>query len=378
MIPTECRFANPSDKDAILRFGERLAAADVANGLALLAIDPALPGGNGDGSAPIRRRSLVALDGEEIRATQLFFEHEMYIHGEPNSFIWPAGPISESLVDRKYALFSVVLLKHSLSLQPLHMALGLGSYEHVMARIFMALGWKHSKVPFFFYPVRPYQVLREIKAFDSKYRRITASLLAYSGIGWLSGFIFCHIKRYRNSASSCTTENMDRFGEWTDETWEKCRSSYGALTRRDAKALNAFYTPGDRRYHRLRVQRDGEYIGWILVTMRDMEDDKYFGNLRVGTLVDGLCQPEDVQDVMSAGLRYLIGEKVDVCIANWSHIAWTTASRKLGLLQGPSNFIYFVSRAGTPPLLTEDCPLEQIHLNRGDGDGPIHLVPDSL
>jgi hypothetical protein len=109
-----------------------------------------------------------------------------------------------------------------------------------------------------------------------------------------------------------------------------------------------------------------------------MEDDKYFGNLRVGTLVDGLCYPEDVQDVMSTGLRYLMEEKVDLCIGNWSHIAWTSASRKLGFLQAPSNFIYFVSPTGTHPLLTEDCPLEQIHLNRGDGDGPIHLVPDNL
>ncbi|MFC1717382.1 hypothetical protein ACFL6S_27225 [Candidatus Poribacteria bacterium] len=378
MIPTECRFATPSDRDAILRFGERLAAGNVANKLALLALDPALPGENGEVSPAIRRRSLVALDGEEIRATQLFFEHEMYIHGEPNSFIWPAGPISESKMDLKYALFSVVLLKHSLSLQPLHMALGLGSYEHTMARIFVALGWKHDRVPFFFYPVRPYRVLREIKAFDSKYRRIAASLMAYSGMGWLGGFIFCHSRRLRNSTGLCATENMDRFGEWTDETWEKCHSSYGALTRRDKAALNTFYAPGDKRYHRLRVQRNGEYIGWILVTMRDMENDKHFGNLRVGTLVDGLCVPEDAQDVMSAGLRYLIGEKVDICIANWSHIAWRTASRKLGFLQGPSNFIYFVSQAGTPPLLIEDCPLEQIHLSRGDGDGPIHLVPDDL
>ncbi len=144
MIPTECRFATPSDRDAILRFCERLAAGNVANDLALLALDPALPGENGEVSPPIRRRSLVALDGEEVRATQLFFEHEMYIHGEPNSFIWPAGPISESTLDSKYALFSVVLLKHSLSLQPLHMAIGLGSYEHTMARIFIERGFKRS------------------------------------------------------------------------------------------------------------------------------------------------------------------------------------------------------------------------------------------
>jgi len=151
--------------------------------------------------------------------------------------------------------------------------------------------------------------------------------------------------------------------------------AYGALTRKDAAALNVSYAPGDSRYHRLRVQRDGKHIGWILVTMRDMKNNEYFGNLRVGTLVDGLCELEDVQDVAGAGLRYLTEQGVDLCVANWSHIAWSTASRKLGFLQGPSNLIYFVSPAGAP-LLTEDCPLEQIHINRGDGDGIVHLVPE--
>lgn len=376
MTPTECRFVNPSDRDAILRFSERLAAADVDNGLALTALSPALPGENGSNFTSVRRRSIAALDGEEIRATQMLFEHEIYIHGKPNSFIWPIGPISESLVDSKYALYSVALFKHGLSLQPLHMAIGMGSYEHVMARMFKAFGWKHARIPFFFYPARPYRVLREVKAFrNSKRRHIAASLLAYSGLGWLGASIFCKSKRRRNSAGSCAAENVDRFGEWTDETWEKCYKTYGALTRKDSAALNTSYAPGDMRYHRLRVERAGQYIGWILVTMRNMENDENFGNLRVGTLVDGLCALEDVQDVVSSGLGYLMNQGIDLCVANWSHTAWSTASQKLGFLSGPSNLIYFVSPAGTPPLLTEECPLEEMHINRGDGDGLVHLVP---
>jgi len=379
MTPTECRFVNPSDRDAILRFSERLVAADVDNGLALTALSPALPGENGSNSTPVRRRSIAALDGEEIRATQLLFEHEIYIHGKPNSFIWPIGPISESLVDSKYALYSVALLKHGLSLRPLHMALGMGSYEHVMARMFKALGWRHARIPFFFYPARPHRVLREIKAFrSSKHRHVAASLLAYSGLGWFGASIFCDFKRRRNSTGPCHTENMDRFGKWTDETWEKCHKTYSALTRKDSAALNTSYAPGDRRYHRLRVERDGQYIGWVLVIMRNMENDEHFGNLRVGTLVDGLCDLEDVQDIVSSGLRYLMNQGIDLCVANWSHIAWSTASRKLGFLQGPSNLIYFVSPAGTPPLLTEECTLEDMHINRGDADGLVHLVPEDL
>ena len=378
MIPTECRFFLPSDRDAVLRFYERLKQAGIDNKLALRPISPALPGETMENNIPVRRRSLVALDGEEIRATQLFFENEMYIFGKPRPFVWPSGPISESLIASRYALFSIALLKYSLSLQPLHMSLGLGSYDEKITRIFLGLGWSHQKVPFYFYPVHPFRILREITVFHrNKWFHIASLFLAYSGLGWLGSFIFSHLKRYQNSRSMYSFEKVDRFGEWADQIWEKNYSAYGALTRRDAAALNLFYVPGDKRYHRLRVRRNGEDIGWILVTIRNMENDKYFGNLRVGTLVDGLCHPEDVQDVMNIGHRYLIGNKVDICVANWSHAAWTSASRKLGFLRGPSNFIYFVSQAGSPPLLTEVCPLERIHLNRGDGDGPIHLAPDS-
>jgi hypothetical protein len=50
------------------------------------------------------------------------------------------------------------------------------------------------------------------------------------------------------------------------------------------------------------------------------------------------------------------------------------ASRRLGFLSGPSNFFFFVSPAGKP-LLEATCPLEQIHLSRGDCDGPGQLLP---
>jgi hypothetical protein len=60
---------------------------------------------------------------------------------------------------------------------------------------------------------------------------------------------------------------------------------------------------------------------------------------------------------------------------NWSHEAWVAASRSVGFLPGPSNFFFFVSPAGVP-LLESSCPLREIHLTRGDGDGPERLLPE--
>jgi len=350
-----------------------------------MALDPALPGETpAETDFPVRRRSLVAVEQGEVRATQLFFENEMYISGEAHPFVWPAGPVSESLVNPRYALGSVILLKHSLLEQPLHMALGLGSYQNTITRIFVALGWHHQKVPFFFFPVRANRVLRQMRTSPGhvgglnlgRKRKIAQAILLWTGLGWLGCLLVCHLRRLWSFRARCLVHIEDRFGDWTDRIWTQHLGAYGALTRRDAATLNALYPPGDKRYHRLRVTRDDVCIGWILATVRDMEDDRYFGNLRVGGLADGLCHPDDVQDVLEAGFRYLLDHEVDICISNWSHRAWTAAARRLGFLNGPSNYLYFVSKAGVPPLLSEACPLEDMHLNRGDGDGPIRLVPD--
>ena len=112
----------------------------------------------------------------------------------------------------------------------------------------------------------------------------------------------------------------------------------------------------------------------MVVIHRRMSSNPYFGDLHVGTLVDGLGRPENVSLLLDAGRRYLAQQGVDLIVANWSHAAWVNASRRLGFLPGPSNFYFFVSPAGKP-LLEPSCPLGMIHLSRGDCDGPGQLLP---
>ena len=44
-----------------------------------------------------------------------------------------------------------------------------------------------------------------------------------------------------------------------------------------------------------------------------------------------------------------------------------------GYLRGPSNFIFAGSRELAKSLQTSGVSNDGIYLNRGDGDGPIHL-----
>ena len=100
---------------------------------------------------------------------------------------------------------------------------------------------------------------------------------------------------------------------------------------------------------------------------------KYFGNMRVGTVVDCLAVPGAEADVISAATIHLRHNKVDLIVSNQLSKAWGRAFSAKGYLSAPSNFALAVS----PQLAHDLQPFEdssgQIHLNRGDGDGPINL-----
>ena len=105
---------------------------------------------------------------------------------------------------------------------------------------------------------------------------------------------------------------------------------------------------------------------------KPMQNNTHFGNLQVGTLVNGFARTADVPLLIAAGIRYLASVGADIVVGNFSHKAWVRASRRLGMFSGPSNFYFFVSPGG-PLLLQNGSGLEEIHLSRGQGDGMVHL-----
>ena len=93
---------------------------------------------------------------------------------------------------------------------------------------------------------------------------------------------------------------------------------------RDAATLNDL-NPTDGRWPggiRLRVKRNGEDVGWAVVTDNQLEDDPRFGDLRVGCVADSLAAPEDAAVVVGAATRFLESRGVDVIGSNQSHPDW--------------------------------------------------------
>jgi hypothetical protein len=102
-----------------------------------------------------------------------------------------------------------------------------------------------------------------------------------------------------------------------------------------------------------------------------MQDHKQFGDMRVGTIVDSLGPPESAGAIVGAAASLLERRGVDLIVSNQLHSAWSRALLESGFRTGPSNYLLALSPAFAQAV--GGANHDQFHINRGDGDGPIHL-----
>ena len=370
----EIRFAEDGDLEAVIRFNQRL--REGGRGEEQMTLHPSLPGEARyrPPGFPVYRRMMIAKDGREIRAAMLLYHHNVFIKGERRDFCWADMPVSEGIVDRKYSLAIIQLMKRAATYQPFLMTMGVGTPELEEFRFFAKLGWRWSLAPFFFYPVRVTKTLLGLRYFrDRPKMRYAALLGAFSGAGaGLSGLLSLH-RRLASALSTCQISEESVFGDWADRAFTDALPEYAVAIRSDAATLNIVYSPDNAGYIRLRARRKGEDVGWMVVAIKQMEGNRYFGDLKVGTLADGFGRVADAPTLVAAGVNRLAEAGVDIIVANFLHAAWAQACRRAGMIAGPSNYNLFVSPGG--PLLREDsCPPEEIHVARGHGDGLDALV----
>jgi hypothetical protein len=369
------RNAENGDIAAVARFNHRLKAGGRDDEMPL---DIALPGEAKyrPGGFPLYRRMIIAEDGREVRAAMLLCHHSVFINGAGRDFCWTKLPLSEGIIDVKYSLAIVQLIKKALDDQPFMMGVGAGTPESEGYRLFLKLRWRRQSIPFFFYPVKVSKVLSGLRYLSkTPMLRYAGILGAYSGLGASMSGLLALRRKIASSLSGYEDSVVEGFDEWADHIFHKYLADYPVAIRSDATALNIVYPPDDHRYVRIRVSRNGAKrdAGWIVVASKRMRDNHYFGDLTVGTLVDGFGGSEDAPALVAAGIRRLAHMGVDIIVANFSHEAWVEACRRSGMFRGPSNFHLFVSPKGGP-LLEDSCPLHQIHIARGHSDGMDNLI----
>jgi hypothetical protein len=173
--------------------------------------------------------------------------------------------------------------------------------------------------------------------------------------------------------SGWTSEVVADFNESVNAVWEGARSNYSLIARRDLEVLRTLYPPQNERFIRLQLSRDGKPIGWAVLLNTPMQASKYFGNLRVGTVVDCLALPGEEAAVVAACTRELGTRGADLVISNQLHRDWCAAFDGMGYLRGPSNFFFAVAPGLVKRLEPFDTEVHRAHMTRGDGDGPINL-----
>src|SRR5205823_3271253 len=156
------------------------------------------------------------------------------------------------------------------------------------------------------------------------------------------------------------------FSDWADDLWKECQGQYAMIARRDCETLNIVYQSTSKKFLCYKIVRGGSVVGWAVLLDTQMVDNKYFGNLRVGSIVDCLASPENASGVVRAATKVLEDRGVDLIVSNQSHNAWCAGLRDAGFLRGPSNYPFWVSKELAKLLHPLQANLAQYHLTRGD------------
>jgi hypothetical protein len=284
-------------------------------------------------------------------------------------------PISEGAVDRQHTAVATELLFNALAKQRLLFGMGIGGYDEAITKLFEAAGWRIFTIPFFFKVQSPYRFCRKIRFLRRRWhRRAVLDLAAFSGAAWLGFKTLQSIRRHSDPLEATVrVEWVEEFDSWSDELWDRCKSEYGMLAVRDGEVLRLLYPKSDPRFLRLKVSRGDQLIGWAVLLDTQMSDHKQFGDLRVGSFVDGLASIDDVPSVVLAATQHLEKRGVDLIVSNHSHTRWCDGFGSAGYLSGPSNYLFAASRALDKLWRRSDIDNNETFINRGDGDGPINL-----
>jgi hypothetical protein len=310
------------------------------------------------------------LERGTVRGCYIFKQQDFSFHGVVRSIGCWYWAISEGTVNNKYFWVASQMLGAELKAQPLIYGMAMTDQ---LTRLLRGLGWGVHPVPSYFKVNRPGRFLREIRAFrKTKARQLIANIAAGTGIGGLALRALQGVREIRAPRNE-RAEIVGDFSGWADDLWNACKGRYAMIAARDSDTLNILYPANSKRFLCYKITRGSTVLGWAVLLDTQMHDDRRFGNLRVGSIVDCLASPEQAFEVVRAATQVLEARGVDLIVTNQSHAAWGAALQRAGFLQGPSTFLFAASRELTKLLDPLPTKMAHIHLTRGDGEGPVNL-----
>ena len=358
----------PEYLPAVQDFNRRLAAANAPWRFPEDPVPDWLP--RGDARPPFQE-FFVVLDGEDVRGAYALKHQEVSFRGQVRATGNLNLPVSEGMINGRYSLVASQLVYDAVRREPLNFVVGMGGEDARIARVLKAMGWQLTDVPFYFKVLNGYRFLRQIRFLrKTRLNAFLLDLAALSGAGWV-GAKAAHavLERPLRRAAPAAVDIVDGFGSWADDLWDACADKYAFASVRTSDVLNRVYPAAPHRFTRLKISDERKPIGYAVLREEHGLHD-YFGDMRVGMILDCLALPGDADQVVRAASRVFGRRGVDVVLLNHSHPAWCRALRRAGFLQGPSNFIFAASKQLAALLASVDGDGGGRLVMRGDGDWP--------
>lgn len=358
-----------AETSAVAAFNARLAVASPDGGFPLPA-EP-LPD-TSYGHPPIAWTHYLAVDREhEVRGGFLLMDQKAWLSGQTVRAVNYQSPVSEGIWDPRFSFVAMTMLKEFQRRSPCAFIVGMGAPEKPLPRLLRAGGWRVEAVPFLFRLFRPGPVLQELSIFrQSPWLARAADVAVKTGLAAVGNrLITAGAARGHLASMGCAIHQVDEWGPWADFVWTRVRDTLTFAAVRDREALKLLYPEHDERYRICRIEKQGQTIGWTVSVLTRMENHQHFGNLSVGTVLDGLALHDHETAVASLTVNALADAEADLVITNQSLASWQRAYRSAGLVVGPSNYLL----ATAPALTAAATERGQIHVVRGDGDGRVNL-----
>lgn len=358
----------PEHREAVAAFNQRLRDA-LGQPPFLLPLDPRPATAY---QSAIRASHFVALEEGQVRGGYLLVLYPCTLNGVDVLAANLQAPLSESVADKRFSYVGRQMFDHVLREHPFTFCVGMSSLEHPLPRRLRSLGWSTEEVPFFFRVHRPAAFLREMPLLQSPWlKRLGSRLAAASGLG-AAGFLWLH-RRRRSLPRGLELVREQSWGLWVDSVWRVYRRELRFGVRRDVNVLPELYPPQEPRLRIFRMLAAGETVGWATALLTPMHRNRYFGNLRVATILDAAASREFFFALAALVDAALEAEGADLVITNQSLPQWQQAFLEAGFRRGPSNFLFAASPALVKALSPTPIADGLVQLVRGDGDGRLNL-----
>tara|TARA_Y100000590_G_scaffold468524_1_gene651565 strand:- start:125 stop:1234 length:1110 start_codon:yes stop_codon:yes gene_type:complete len=285
-------------------------------------------------------------------------------------------PVSAGLYNKKYNICGILLLNDAQKKNPNLFGLGMGGYSEPLPQLFKSLNWNLKKVPFFFKICNPNLFLKNIKYLkNNKLKSFLILLAQQTGLGWVSikiTFLMLSLINFRPKKKQVlAVEEIVDFDREFDLIWENAKKHYSFIAVRNREYLKILYS--DQKFIKLKFIENNQVIGWSISLCSELNNHNYFGNMKLGSIVDCLSLKGYEKTIIKKTSEILKNKGVDLIISNQSHIFWKKAFKLNSFIGGPSNYVFASSKILSEKLLDNKKQKDHIHLTRGDGDGPINL-----